>query len=180
MATGRADDKKQDKDQPATESAVSDSLLSDDFYMEVIGGDNALPVILGTHLAVEHLLIEWLALVLPDPRALFPRGGLRHHQILRLSNALGLIGDDLAAALHELNRLRNGYAHRLRFGADREALSPLFRSFQRLGTPLLRPDIDLDSLSEFDVKVATGASLAFLLGHLHRKLVAYKESSTQL
>jgi len=110
-----------------------------EFEDNVLHADPMLAYVVSIHLLIERYLIRWLRTVLPRPDRILEAYDLRFRGIVALSEALGLIPDDLAVVLNKLNALRNKYSHSLGYVIEETAIADFFASVLAMRPPLVRP-----------------------------------------
>jgi hypothetical protein len=74
--------------------------------------------VISVHLWIEHLLIECLKTVVPNPSPLFRDRGMGFAQLVSLCEAHQVVSNSLAEVLRKANGLRNKCAHQLTFNPD--------------------------------------------------------------
>lgn len=77
-----------------------------------IDSDEPLELLIRGHLWIESALTTLVQRSLPRPRVI-EKAGLSFNQRLLLADALGLLDEDEARAMRQINQLRNRAAHRL-------------------------------------------------------------------
>lgn len=93
---------------------MSDNAESN-FEKYVMGQTMGKMHVIAVHLWLEHLLVECLKVVVPNPAPLFQDRGMGFAQLVSLCEAHQVVSKALAEILRKVNGLRNKCAHQLTF-----------------------------------------------------------------
>jgi hypothetical protein len=93
--------------------ANREETLSSDDMIHLFQDSELSTVIIG-HLLIENILVKLINVVMPNSAA-FNSDNLRFPQKVSLCEGMGLIEPKLADYLKQLNKLRNNFAHDLRY-----------------------------------------------------------------
>ncbi len=114
--------------------------------------------VIAVHLWLEHLLIECVKVVIPNPAPLFRDRGMGFAQLVSVCEAHRVVSETLADALRKVNALRNKCAHQLAFSPHDAEWSTLDQAIEKVA-PSRGDDRGVDSfrrLAEHLEAIAVG------------------------
>jgi hypothetical protein len=137
-----------------------------DLEESVRGRDDLLIVVLRFHLVAENLLERFMEAKLPRGNVLADEARLSFAQKLAVVDAFGVLEENLVAAIHQLNVLRNKCAHK-------KGMQVSLRDLDLIGEPLgmklssARPDPDETVVNEVGLAAALFGKIQLgILEHL--------------
>ena len=133
--------------------------MSSNFTDRVLNSNPMLSVVLGAHLLAEAQLRKVLSEHLEEPRALLSDQGPSFRILVNVSEAVGVIGSDLARVLGALNSLRNKYAHRLSFEASAEKVETFLQALRDMREPFFVSHV---AATERELSIAIAALSGWL------------------
>jgi hypothetical protein len=121
--------------------------------------------IVSVHLWLEHLLVECLQVVVPDPNPLFRDRGVSFSLLVSLCEAHKIVDGAAVQVLRTINRLRNKCVHDLKYNPNDDNWRELDQEIQRV-CPDMRELREVDSLRRFsdhleEIAIAMGALRPF-------------------
>jgi ribosomal protein S12 methylthiotransferase accessory factor YcaO len=124
--------------------------------------------VIAVHLWLEHLLVECLKVVVPNPAPLFRDRGMGFAQLVSLCEAHKVVSKALADILRRVNALRNKCAHQLTFNPHDAEWSALEQAIDEVA-PSRGNDTGVDSLRRLadhleEIAAAIGAGTSKLGG----------------
>jgi hypothetical protein len=129
------------------------------FEAHVTGANHVITFVLSAHLWLEHLLIQSLRAVVPNPDAMFRDRGMPFPTLVALAEAHSVLEADFADVLRRVNALRNKFAHRLAFEPTDNEIADLLTALRDMKAPF---HLSYVPASEREMALALSSICGFL------------------